>query len=247
MADFSKETNERHKTFLSLCTPLRQLEVKRGLFELAQMWITKNGQTQDFYDPEDRQLYLNDDPEDRQLYLNDLTAKSMDTTPQALPADAPQNSPCYNLPLQMSDPLETEGSPKEAETRRNARSPTTIRGDESATFTAEEAASVSAGKCMTTPLVHHACDTTEETDVDTETGNLTPGPQMSVSQPHMSAGSWWRQRHQAQSAGDEDVTEEQYPGLEASLLSNHRLQNKQMRLMNRNPHRLPMLTHISPP
>ncbi|KAJ1196225.1 hypothetical protein NDU88_000096 [Pleurodeles waltl] len=52
----------------------------------------------------------------------------------------------------------------------------TVQGDESATITADEAASESAGECMTTPLVHHACDTTEETDVDPETGNLTPEP-----------------------------------------------------------------------
>ncbi|XP_069059460.1 olfactory receptor 52P1-like [Pleurodeles waltl] len=77
----------------------------------------------------------------------------------------------------------------------------TVQGDESATFTADEAASVSAGECMTTPLVHYARDTTEETDVDTETDNLTPGPQMSVSQPHRPAGSGRRWGHQAQSTG----------------------------------------------
>ncbi|KAJ1204151.1 hypothetical protein NDU88_007932 [Pleurodeles waltl] len=42
---------------------------------------------------------------------------------------------------------------------------------------------------MTTLLVHNAHETTEETDGDTETGNLKPGPQMSVSRPHRTAGS----------------------------------------------------------
>ncbi|KAJ1191516.1 hypothetical protein NDU88_000832 [Pleurodeles waltl] len=41
-ADFSKETNERHKAFLSLRPHLRQLELKYGLFEPARMWVTKN-------------------------------------------------------------------------------------------------------------------------------------------------------------------------------------------------------------
>ncbi|KAJ1153064.1 hypothetical protein NDU88_005831 [Pleurodeles waltl] len=45
------------------------------------MWITKTGQSQDFYDPEDLRFYL-----------DDLTPKSMETTPQTLPADVPQNS-----------------------------------------------------------------------------------------------------------------------------------------------------------
>ncbi|KAJ1210062.1 hypothetical protein NDU88_005430 [Pleurodeles waltl] len=81
MADFSKETNECLKAFLSLRPRLSQLEVKYVLFEPARMWITKNGQSQDFYDPEDLLLYL-----------NDLMPKSMDTTPQTLPADVLRNS-----------------------------------------------------------------------------------------------------------------------------------------------------------
>ncbi|KAJ1092322.1 hypothetical protein NDU88_005433 [Pleurodeles waltl] len=52
-ADFSKETNDHCKAFLSLRPRLHQLEVKYGLFEPARMWITENGQCQDFYDPED--------------------------------------------------------------------------------------------------------------------------------------------------------------------------------------------------
>ncbi|KAJ1115034.1 hypothetical protein NDU88_003262 [Pleurodeles waltl] len=35
-----------------------QLEVKYGLFEPARLWVTKNGISKDFYDPEDLQLFL---------------------------------------------------------------------------------------------------------------------------------------------------------------------------------------------
>ncbi|KAJ1166840.1 hypothetical protein NDU88_007236 [Pleurodeles waltl] len=91
-ADFSQETNERRKAFLSLCSRLRQLEVKYGLFEPARMWITKNGQCQDFYNSEDLRLYL-----------DDLTPKSKATTPQTLPADVPQNSPDAMLLPTSSD------------------------------------------------------------------------------------------------------------------------------------------------
>ncbi|KAJ1164817.1 hypothetical protein NDU88_005251 [Pleurodeles waltl] len=51
-ADFSKETAERRKAFLSLRSRLCQLNVKFGPFEPARMWITKNGESQNFYDPE---------------------------------------------------------------------------------------------------------------------------------------------------------------------------------------------------
>ncbi|KAJ1172768.1 hypothetical protein NDU88_004610 [Pleurodeles waltl] len=57
-ADFSKETNDRQKAFLTLRPRLRQLDVKFGLFDPAQMWITKNGVSRDFYDPEDLRHYL---------------------------------------------------------------------------------------------------------------------------------------------------------------------------------------------
>ncbi|KAJ1202178.1 hypothetical protein NDU88_005979 [Pleurodeles waltl] len=60
----------------------------------------------------------------------------------------------------------------------------TVQGEESATITADEAASVTAGEFMTTPLVHHARETNEETDIDTEAGNLTPRPEMNESRPH---------------------------------------------------------------
>ncbi|KAJ1123155.1 hypothetical protein NDU88_001628 [Pleurodeles waltl] len=43
------------------------------------------------------------DPEDLRLYLDDLTPKSMDPPPQTLPTDVPQNSPDSMLQLTSSD------------------------------------------------------------------------------------------------------------------------------------------------
>ncbi|KAJ1210706.1 hypothetical protein NDU88_006068 [Pleurodeles waltl] len=57
-ADFSKQTAERRRAFLSLCTRLRHLDVKFCLFEPARMWITKNGESLTFYDPEDLRTFL---------------------------------------------------------------------------------------------------------------------------------------------------------------------------------------------
>ncbi|KAJ1121986.1 hypothetical protein NDU88_000492 [Pleurodeles waltl] len=57
-ADFSKETADGRKAFLSFHTQLRRLEVKFGLFEPARMWITKNGESLNFYDPEDLRTFL---------------------------------------------------------------------------------------------------------------------------------------------------------------------------------------------
>ncbi|KAJ1105040.1 hypothetical protein NDU88_002448 [Pleurodeles waltl] len=51
MADYSKDTNERRKAFLALRSRLRQLEMKYGLFDPARMWVTKNGESKDFYNP----------------------------------------------------------------------------------------------------------------------------------------------------------------------------------------------------
>ncbi|KAJ1113992.1 hypothetical protein NDU88_002232 [Pleurodeles waltl] len=57
-ADFSKETSDRRRAFLALCPQLHQLEVKYGLFDPVRMWITKNGISKDFYDPEDLRSFL---------------------------------------------------------------------------------------------------------------------------------------------------------------------------------------------
>ncbi|KAJ1219243.1 hypothetical protein NDU88_006812 [Pleurodeles waltl] len=56
--DFSKETSERRRAFLALRPWLRQMEVKYSLFDPARMWITKNGASKDFYDPEDLRSFL---------------------------------------------------------------------------------------------------------------------------------------------------------------------------------------------
>ncbi|KAJ1181103.1 hypothetical protein NDU88_006313 [Pleurodeles waltl] len=47
-ADFSRETAERRRAFLSLRPRLHHLNVKFGLFKPARMWITKNGESQTF-------------------------------------------------------------------------------------------------------------------------------------------------------------------------------------------------------
>ncbi|KAJ1218852.1 hypothetical protein NDU88_006424 [Pleurodeles waltl] len=72
-ADFSKETAERTRAFLSLRPRLRHLDVKFSLFERARIWITKNGESQIFYDPEDLRTFLEG--------LHDQT-QSMETTVQ---------------------------------------------------------------------------------------------------------------------------------------------------------------------
>ncbi|KAJ1194097.1 hypothetical protein NDU88_003392 [Pleurodeles waltl] len=74
-ADFSKETNDRRKAFLSLIPRLRQLDMKYGLFDPARMWINKNGTFKDFYEPEDLQLFL-DTPSPQAIDLTPMTRLS---------------------------------------------------------------------------------------------------------------------------------------------------------------------------
>ncbi|KAJ1205739.1 hypothetical protein NDU88_001166 [Pleurodeles waltl] len=57
-SDFSKETADRRRAFLSLRPRLRHLNIKFSLFEPARMWITKNGESRIFYDPEDLKSFL---------------------------------------------------------------------------------------------------------------------------------------------------------------------------------------------
>ncbi|KAJ1126609.1 hypothetical protein NDU88_005016 [Pleurodeles waltl] len=57
-ADYSKDTNERRKAFLSLRPRLRQLGMKYGLFDPARMWVTNNGISKDFYNPDELSLFL---------------------------------------------------------------------------------------------------------------------------------------------------------------------------------------------
>ncbi|KAJ1182688.1 hypothetical protein NDU88_007872 [Pleurodeles waltl] len=87
-ADFSKETAERRRAFLSLRPRLHHLDVKFGLFEPARMWITKNGESRTFYDPEDLRTFLEG--------LHDQT-QSMETT-----AQTPQD--IWGLPLVAGHP-----------------------------------------------------------------------------------------------------------------------------------------------
>ncbi|KAJ1120831.1 hypothetical protein NDU88_008980 [Pleurodeles waltl] len=56
--DYSKDTNERKKAFLTLRPRLRQLEMKYDLFDSARMWVTENGVYKDFYNPEDLRIFL---------------------------------------------------------------------------------------------------------------------------------------------------------------------------------------------
>ncbi|KAJ1085092.1 hypothetical protein NDU88_005225 [Pleurodeles waltl] len=75
-ANFSKETSECRGAFLALRPRLHQMEVKYGLFELARMWITKNGVSEDFYDPGDLRSFLDG-------------LQPMDTTTPTPPRDLP--------------------------------------------------------------------------------------------------------------------------------------------------------------
>ncbi|KAJ1208646.1 hypothetical protein NDU88_004029 [Pleurodeles waltl] len=75
-ADFTRETAERRIAFLSLRPRLRHLNVKFGLFEPARMWITKNGESRTFYDPEDLRIFLEG--------LHD-TSQTMETMTQSSP------------------------------------------------------------------------------------------------------------------------------------------------------------------
>ncbi|KAJ1214566.1 hypothetical protein NDU88_002184 [Pleurodeles waltl] len=59
-ADFSKKTSECRRVFLAPRPRLCQMEVKYDLFQLARMWVMKNGVSQYFYDPEGLQSFLDD-------------------------------------------------------------------------------------------------------------------------------------------------------------------------------------------
>ncbi|KAJ1088766.1 hypothetical protein NDU88_001921 [Pleurodeles waltl] len=67
-------------------------------------------------------------------------------------------------------------------------------------MTAHEAVSISAGECSATPIVHHARETAEKTDVDNEAENLTPGPQMGGSRPLRTAAAGRRRCRQTHDA-----------------------------------------------
>ncbi|KAJ1150434.1 hypothetical protein NDU88_003225 [Pleurodeles waltl] len=75
-ANFSRETAEQRSAFLSLRSRLCHLDVKFGLFEPAWMWITKNGESRTFYNPEDLRMFSEG--------LQDMS-QTMETTPQSSP------------------------------------------------------------------------------------------------------------------------------------------------------------------
>ncbi|KAJ1101661.1 hypothetical protein NDU88_006727 [Pleurodeles waltl] len=85
LVDFSKETSEGRRAFLALRPRLRQMEVKYGLFEPARMWVTKNGVSQDFFDPEDLRSFLDGlQPMDTSVLLShqDIPVPDQNTLPQ---------------------------------------------------------------------------------------------------------------------------------------------------------------------
>ncbi|KAJ1176519.1 hypothetical protein NDU88_001797 [Pleurodeles waltl] len=97
-ADFSKETADRRRAFLSFRPRLRHLDVKFGLFVLARMWITKNGESRTFYDPEDLKSFLEG--------LHDPT-QSMESTTQP-----PQDTQNQTRGMGQSEiALDTDGRP----------------------------------------------------------------------------------------------------------------------------------------
>ncbi|KAJ1192383.1 hypothetical protein NDU88_001690 [Pleurodeles waltl] len=94
-ADFSKETADRSKAFLSFRTQLRRLEVKFGLFEPARMWITKNGESRNFYDPEDLRTFLEglqDQTQSMEMPPNppQTTRSPLQSTSYPIPAPEPE-------------------------------------------------------------------------------------------------------------------------------------------------------------
>ncbi|KAJ1186956.1 hypothetical protein NDU88_003735 [Pleurodeles waltl] len=109
-ADFSKETTDRRRAFLSLRTQLRRLDVKFGLFEPARMWITKNGESQKFYNPEDLRAFL----ENLQDQMQGQT-QSMETTAQTTqpawgpPSGASRSAPASELEARSTTDPQTRG------------------------------------------------------------------------------------------------------------------------------------------
>ncbi|KAJ1219094.1 hypothetical protein NDU88_006665 [Pleurodeles waltl] len=87
-ADFSKETSKCRRAFLALWPHLRQLEVKYGLFKPARMLITKNGVSEDLYDPEDLQVFL----EGLQIQTQPMDTEPLTWT-QDLPGTAQGDTP----------------------------------------------------------------------------------------------------------------------------------------------------------
>ncbi|KAJ1217569.1 hypothetical protein NDU88_005163 [Pleurodeles waltl] len=90
-ADFSKETVDRRRAFLSLRSRLRHLEVKSGLFEPARMWITKKGESRTFYNPEDLKTFL-EGLHDRTQSMESVTQPPQDTQNQTRGVGQPETA-----------------------------------------------------------------------------------------------------------------------------------------------------------
>ncbi|KAJ1171874.1 hypothetical protein NDU88_003731 [Pleurodeles waltl] len=104
-ADFSKETSKCRRAFLAFRPRLRQMEVKYGLFELARMWIMKNGVSKDFYDPEVVLSFLDDLlPMDTSTPIptQDPPAAGPNALPQGL---VPGGSGSDHHPLDLADEI----------------------------------------------------------------------------------------------------------------------------------------------
>ncbi|KAJ1194821.1 hypothetical protein NDU88_004106 [Pleurodeles waltl] len=57
-ADFSTETNAKRKAFLQLRPRLHKWDIKYGLLEPATMWITMDGKSREYTEPEDLVRFL---------------------------------------------------------------------------------------------------------------------------------------------------------------------------------------------
>ncbi|KAJ1148580.1 hypothetical protein NDU88_001408 [Pleurodeles waltl] len=90
-ADFSKETADRSRGFLSLRPRLRHLDVKFAIFEPARMWITKNGESRTFYDPEDLKTFL-EGLHDRTQPMESATQPPQDTQNQTRGVGQPETA-----------------------------------------------------------------------------------------------------------------------------------------------------------
>ncbi|KAJ1205811.1 hypothetical protein NDU88_001237 [Pleurodeles waltl] len=72
---------------------LHQMDVKYGLFEPAQMWITKNSKSKDIYDPEELLVFL-----------EGLSSQAMDTTSPGLPSEPEQTNDSPDAPPSHASP-----------------------------------------------------------------------------------------------------------------------------------------------
>ncbi|KAJ1101018.1 hypothetical protein NDU88_006093 [Pleurodeles waltl] len=77
-ADFSTETNAKRKAFLQLRLRLRKWDIKYGLLEPATMWITMDGNSRYYTEPEDLVCFL-DSLDDQHMDSTPLDKTSMNS------------------------------------------------------------------------------------------------------------------------------------------------------------------------